>query len=26
LIVGALVFVLSIWDLSTQPAMAGRRV
>jgi hypothetical protein len=26
LIVGALVFVLSIWDLSTQPAMAGRHV
>jgi SPW repeat len=26
LIVGALVFALSIWDLSTQPAMAGRHV
>jgi hypothetical protein len=26
LIVGALVFVLSIWDLNTQPEMAGRRI
>ena len=26
LIVGALVFALSIWDLITQPAMAGRHV
>jgi hypothetical protein len=26
LIIGALVFILSIWDLNTQPAMAGRRV
>jgi len=26
LIIGALVFVLSIWDLNTQPEMAGRRL
>ena len=25
LIVGALVFILAIWDLNTMPAMAGRR-
>lgn len=26
LVIGALVFVLSVWDLSTQPEIAGRRI
>jgi hypothetical protein len=26
LIIGALVFILAIWDLNTQPTMAGRQI